>query len=53
MPETLGLGIGICDSFEGLKAGMTGPVGGTIWNLLTISMAFFTFSVSGLNEGST
>ena len=53
IPLTFGLGIGIFISLEALKAGIVGPVGGTIWNLLTISMAFLTLSVSGRKDGST
>ena len=52
IPLTFGLG-GIFISLEALKAGIVGPVGGTIWNLLTISMAFLTLSVSGRKDGST
>lgn len=51
MPATLGLGIGILISVDGLKAGMESPAGGTIWNLFTISMALRTLRVSGRNEG--
>ena len=53
IPLTFGLGIGMLMSLEALKAGMVGPVGGTIWNLFTISMAFLTLSVRGLKDGST
>ena len=53
IPLTFGLGNGILRSVEALKAGIVGPVGGTIWNLFTISMAFLTFKVNGRKVGST
>ena len=48
---TLGLAFGQYGFSVGLNAGIEGPVGGTIWNLFTISIAFRTFKVKGLKDG--